>query len=152
MPGEDFYSALVERDDGELERIDISASAWTGPPEGCAGWWRSRVPELEKGKVYWAPPDVLLAFFEHAIAHKQNEIACVTALLLMRKRLVTWKETQATEQGSEMLLVCPRNQTDYRIPECELTPDQIGVIQAELGEKLFTDVAEPEIDTGELAE
>lgn len=140
--GEEFYSVLMERDENDLVRIDIAASAWTGPPEGCLGWWRARVPELQKGRVYWAPPEVLLLFFQHSIDHKQHEIAYVMALLLMRKRILAWTETRDTAEGRELVLSCARNQTEYVVRECELQDSQVAAIQSELSEKLFTDQAD----------
>ena len=84
-PGEEFFSALVEGDDEQLVRVDISAAAWTGPPEDCVGWWRSRVPNLQKGRVYWAPVDVLLAVFQFEIDQKHFETAFVMAYQIVKR-------------------------------------------------------------------
>ena len=61
QPGEEFYSALFECDDGSTERRDFSSDHWDGPTDETIGWWKSRVPELGKGRVYWAPKKVLLS-------------------------------------------------------------------------------------------
>jgi len=143
-PGEDFFSALVEDANEQLVRVDVSSGAWTGPPEGCLGWWQGRVPNLEKGRVYWAPVDVLLACFQHEIEQKHFETAFVMALLLVRKRILQWNETETTPEGSEMVLTCARNKSDYRVRECPLGDEQVAKIQNELSEKLFTDQADQE--------
>lgn len=152
LPGEEFFSVLTEGDDGSLLRNDVSANAWQGPPEGCVGWWRGRVPDLQKGKVYWAPVEVLLAFFQHAIDHQQHETAWLTALLLLRKRILTWNESCETGGVREMILNCPRIQKEYRIRECVLDESQIRTLQAELAEKLFTDQAESAVEAMETGE
>ena len=40
-PGEFYYSVLSESPDG-FSRNDYSAEAWTGPPDGAIGFWRSK--------------------------------------------------------------------------------------------------------------
>lgn len=147
-PGEEFFSALVEGDDEQLVRIDISAAAWTGPPEDCVGWWRSRVPNLQKGRVYWAPVDVLLAVFQFEIDQKHFETAFVMALVLVQKRILQWNDTVPLAEGNEMVLNCARNKSEYRVRECSLGNEQVAAIQNELSEKLFTDQADQETEPG----
>jgi len=54
-PGDCFYSELVETEDGQLERKDYAADQWSGMAENAIGWWKQTVPQLESGKIYWAP-------------------------------------------------------------------------------------------------
>ncbi len=147
--GAEFYSVLVEQDDGSLARQDISAAAWQGPPEDCVGWWRSRLPSLEKGKVYWAPNEVLLSVFQHSLgAPGQSDIAYVMALLLVRKRILQWRETIHREGRAYLRLHDPKQNLDLEVAEAELTPTRTAQIQAELAEKLFTDQQSSEVDPG----
>lgn len=147
--GTEFYSVLIEQEDGSLARQDISAAAWQGPPENCLGWWRSRLPSLEKGRVYWAPNEVLLSFFQHArTTPGQEDVAYVMALLLVRKRILQWKDTIEREGRSLLRLHDARQNLDLEVAELTLTPQRVAEIQAELAEKLFTDQRSGELETG----
>jgi hypothetical protein len=147
--GTDFYSVLLEQDDSSLTRQDISATAWQGPPENCIGWWRSRLPSLEKGRVYWAPNEVLVTVFQHASSTPgQEDIAYVMALLLVRKRILQWKETVQRDGRPWMRLHDARQNTDLEVAEASLTAQRVAEIQAELAEKLFTDERTGELDPG----
>jgi hypothetical protein len=138
--GEAFFSVLLEQGEGELQRNDISTEAWTGPPPGCVGWWRSKVPELEKGRVYWAPNEVLLAFFQHVSEQSEHlDTAYVMSLLLVRKRILQWKETIVRDGHSFLRLLNARNNAEFEIRQLSLTPERIVEIQSDLAEKLFTD-------------
>ncbi|MEZ6096257.1 MAG: hypothetical protein R3C03_18865 [Pirellulaceae bacterium] len=142
-PGDEFFSALVEEPDGTLSRLDFSVEAWTGPGEHCIGWWKSQVPSLDRGKVFWAPNAVLLAVFEHALEKPdQKELAFVMGLVLVRKRALQWRETITRNEQQWMQLLDPKNKKNYEVLECELSPEQITAIQTELAEKLFTDEQE----------
>ena len=146
-PGEAYFTALLEDANGELIRADFSAEAWTGPPEECIGWWRSKIPTLNKGRIYWAPNSVLLAFFEYlATQTDQKELIFVTALLLIRKRIVTWKETIEREGKKYLVIQDVKNKRDFEIEEREVTAQQIEEIQANLAEKLFTDQREADVE------
>lgn len=148
-PGEPFYSALVETANGDLQRQDYLEEVWQGPPDHCVGWWRTRIPTLEKGKIYWAPPAVLLAYFEHVVAQTdQQEMAYITALLLVRKRILQWKETVENDQRKWLIVNDPKRKLDFEVEEKILTDEQIRNVQAILAEKLFTDQRDMELDDG----
>ena len=139
--GESYFSALIESTDG-IQRLDISEKEWSGPPEGCIGWWKSRIPVLEKGKIYWAPNRVLLAFFESIVTRTdQSETAYVMALLLVRKRLLQWKDNINRNDVESMHLRHAGTKKEFEVQTFTLTPAQIQAIQKELAEQLFTDQA-----------
>lgn len=146
--GEEFISALIETDDGGTERLDFSITAWKEPPENCIGWWKSKLPLLEKGKIYWAPREILLNFFEHL--NEQNEQSqdggnqdaaetlYVMSLLLVRKHILKMVET-VEEEGVEFIrLRRSADKSKYKIRAVNLSPERATKIQEELSEKLFT--------------
>lgn len=138
QPGEDFFSALIECDDGSAERRDYSSEHWQGPPEETIGWWKCTVPELGKGRVYWAPKKVLLAYFEHV---QQNsslaDIAFVTGLLLVQRKILILVDEDSDTQN--MVLRNRSEKTTYEIPVVDISPSRLIQIQDELSEKLFMD-------------
>ncbi len=137
-PGDEFYSVLLESDQGGApERRDYGAENWKGPPESCIGWWKCRVPDLGQGRVYWAPKNVLIAYFKHVLDDPSTiDIAFVTALLLSQKRIL-----KVIDNGGDETIVRLRS-TDketYEVPVPEIAPARLVEIQDELSERLFMD-------------
>ena len=135
--GEEFYSALLETNEG-TERNDYSQEHWEGPPENCIGWWKSRMPERGKGKIYWAPRDVLVSYFEHVLGQPNSQdIAFVVALLLIQKKIMA-----EYDDGIDDSVIQLRNnvsKADYKVPVMELEPQRLNEIQKELAQRLFMD-------------
>jgi len=85
-PGEYYYSVVSENDE-EFRRVDISADAWTGPPESCIGHWKNRVPFPEEKKRELAPPEVLIEILRSMQGQPaQAQMRYLLALMLLRKR------------------------------------------------------------------
>lgn len=86
QPGEYYYS-VVSGDEEEFQRVDISAEAWTGPPENCIGHWKNRVPLPEEKKRELAPPEVLIELLRSMGEQpEQLKMRYLLALMLLRKR------------------------------------------------------------------
>lgn len=136
-PGEVFFSALIETEDGGSERRDFCAEHWTEQPEHCIGWWKSKVPDSGKGKIYWAPRKILLSYFQHVLDNPdQADVAFVTGLVLVQKRILTIDEDGDT---SVMQLINRVDKSSHSVPVCDVEGDRLSAIQSELAEKLFTD-------------
>jgi hypothetical protein len=145
QPGENFFSALIELDNGSAERRDFSGDHWDGPTKDCIGWWKSSVPEVNKGRVYWAPKHVLLAYFEHVCKQESaKDLAFVTGLLLVQKKILS------LEHSEDATMMCLRHRTEktvYEIPSVDIAPARLMAIQDELSERLFMDQpANPDSD------
>ena len=138
--GEEYISALLEND-GAMTRNDVAADQWEGPPNNCIGWWKSRVPDLAKGRVYWAPRDVLLAFFQHLVEHGEPDQIYVMAILLIQKKQFKLLDTMESEQGQIMELIDPSSRERYEVSVVEIAESRVNQIQQEFAEKLFTDIA-----------
>jgi hypothetical protein len=137
--GEECYSVLFS-EGGQVVRRDYSAAAWQGPPEDCLGWWKSTVVDPSAGRPQWAPNEVMLDYFERLLADPSAEDArYVLALLLVRRRIARVERTEKDETGREQLVIfCPRNETEYRVPEALPTPERAAAIQEQLSELLQT--------------
>ena len=144
--GEEYISALIESGE-EMLRVDFGADQWNEPPEACIGWWKSRVPDLEKGRVYWAPRNVLLAYFEHLVDQPgTGDTQYVMGLLLVRKRILRLLDSIQDETGEWIVLNDTSQKKNYELAVPDLTADQMSAIQAELEQKLFTDHREMDVD------
>ncbi len=141
-PGETFYSVLVA-EGAEVVRYDYSQEAWDEPPENTVGWWKSQMPEPNAKKVNWAPNDVMLHYFvELENDPTKADVRYVLALLMVRRRIVRLEETETDEAGNEQLvLYCPKNETDYRVAVLDPSPERAAEIQDELSKLLYADAA-----------
>ena len=137
-PGEVFYSTLVSQA-GQVQRLDYCDAAWTGPPEGALGWWKSRMPSPNEHKPHWAPNDVILHYFERLQDDdERQDVRYVLALLMIRRRIVRLQETLTDRGGRETLvLFCGRNESQYRVDVVEPSAQRVSEIQDELAKLLF---------------
>lgn len=136
-PGESYYSALVAHG-AELQRLDYTVDAWQGPPEGAVGWWKSHRSDENTRSPYWAPNDVLLDFFDRLEAQPgSQDMRYVLALLLVRRRVMRFEDSESDEQGREVLVAyCPRREVSYRISAVLPDETRIGQIQDQLAKLL----------------
>lgn len=136
--GEIYWSALVELPDGQTSRLDYSQDTWEGPGDDCIGFWKQQVPDLDTGKVYWAPRGVLLAYFKHQLEKKNEAITFVMSLLLLQKRYLSLKDSIESEDGTVSVLVDRRTSEAFEVPDVDLDDQQIESIQNELAQHLFS--------------
>lgn len=115
-PGEVFFSTLVRGPAG-LERLDCCAEAWTGPPPGALGWWRSTFPAAASAGPTLAPVDVLLDVFEE-LEGRPTEVALryLLALQLVRRRVLrTVEQPAGAPHATELALACRKRDREYRV-------------------------------------
>ena len=141
-PGEVFYSVLIT-EGADVVRYNYSQEAWQGPPEGAIGWWKSTLPEPSSKRVHWAPNDVLLDYFQQLQTQDQQADTCyILTLLLIRRRIFRLEESEVDQAGREQLVVyCPRNEVEYRVPVDSPSPSRIEQIQEELARLLYAEAA-----------
>ena len=137
-PGDTVFSVLVA-EGANVVRKDFGEQAWSGPPDGTIGWWKSQVPDSHSTKMHWAPNDVILHYFEQLEGDTEKaDMRYVLALLMVRRRIVRLEETESDEQGGEVfVLYCPRNEREYRVSVVVPPEPRVGEIQNELAELLF---------------
>ena len=112
--GEIFYSALVRG--AGLDRLDVAAEAWSGPPEGTIAWWRSRYPEAGEAGPALAPVDALLDALEGLEEDGDEPLRYLLALELTRRRVLRIVDDRDAGQDDEELVVtCRRRGRDYRV-------------------------------------
>ena len=147
--GEEFYAALIDID-GDLERRDYAAESWDGAPADCVGWWKSKMPDLDNDRVYWAPNHLLLAYFQHAFnkGPQAEDVAYVMAILLLQKRILQMIENDESTNPPTLIVHHRKTKTDYAIAVPEISSHRMNEIQNELSEHLFTSKA-PNSEEGE---
>ena len=138
--GETCYSVLVQQGSNVVRR-DYAAEAWPGPPEQSLGWWKAVVPEGAAQRVAWAPNDLMLDYFDRLEERPDKaDVRYVLALLLVRRRLLRHDESAtARTDDDQLVLFCPRNEREYRVPAVLPDDERVKEIQQELSSLLFGD-------------
>jgi len=139
VAGDECFSVLVP-EGGAVVRKDYLASAWNGPPENAVGWWKTTIVDAQAGRLFWAPNDVMLHYFERLLEDPAAEDArYVLALLLVRRRVLRVEGHEKDSHGREQLVLhCSRNEAQYRVAELMPTPERASAIQQQLSELLQT--------------
>jgi len=137
-PGQKFVSALMEQDDGQTTRADFCMDDWESQQPECIGFWNQQTADLTTGKIYWAPRDVLISYFEYLLDQKKLETAWVMSLLMIQKKILSMTSTFEEESGSGRVLTDRMSSKVYEVPDVEIAPDKIQQIQTELSENLFS--------------
>jgi hypothetical protein len=110
-----MYSALV-RSAGGLERLDVAADAWQGPPHGTVAWWRSLYPAATEAGPTLAPIDVLLDALDGLEEAGDAPLRYLLALQLVRRRVLRIvDEAGETNAAGELVLACRKRSRDYRV-------------------------------------
>lgn len=118
VPGEEFFSALV-RGLGGLARLDVSADAWDGPPEGTIAWWKSRHLSPGQAGPVLAPVDVLLDALE-ALEDQPDDapLRYLLALQLVRRRVLRLEAPgESSHDDGLRVFSCRRRDREYRVRE-----------------------------------
>lgn len=155
-PGEWYYSVVTEGDEEQsLERIDISAQAWQGPPEGTVGWWKSRMPQAGPRKLKLAPDAVLVDLLKDVIDEEPSlqsdaeattlatdrqpilgdEMRFLLALLLLRRRLVQPISEMNSELPWELEILS--DGTRVTVMPQRFTPEQAKKLDEQITELLY---------------
>jgi hypothetical protein len=147
--GDHFFSALIEVD-GDLERFDYCTESCIESPENCIAWWRTSLPKLGPGKIYWAPRHVLLHYFEYLIERPEMaDVAYVLALLLVQKKMLHLEEAIKSDDPDIILVSNRKEKRQFKIPVTDVSSEQVVEIQTELEQKLFVDRPPEESDLEE---
>jgi hypothetical protein len=133
-PGEVCYSAVVEKGN-EWVRLDFSAGAWDGPPEGALGYWRVTIPAQSETRRRVLNPDALLRRFEQ-LSEDGNpgseKFRYVLALLLVQRRRLRVNQTHSDAEGSILELAGLQGEGPFEVREQQLTETEIDELQQEL--------------------
>lgn len=141
--GETFYSVLV-RAGAEVQRLDYSTEAWSGPPAEAIGWWKSVMDDREAKKPKLAPSEVLLELFRELEGSPERaDLRYVLSLLLVRRRLLRLEDTIRESPDVEtMAMYCPRDEQTYRVKAVVPDERRTAEIQDYLAQLLYVPASE----------
>jgi len=112
--GDVVCSTLVRRN-GTVERVDVAADAWGGPPDEAIAWWRCRYPAPQDAAREPAPADALLDALEALEDSPDEPLRYLLALQLVRRRVLRMAESHDADDPGLLVLSCRRRGRDYRV-------------------------------------
>lgn len=139
VAGEGYCAALVEREDGSLERQDFSVGAWDAgarPVGRVFGSWRGVVPQSDAAPKLKLDDAELLELFEQlaeAIEPRAIGLRYVLALLLVRRRVLRY---EGAEAGRLWVSPCGAGGERARVEVADpgLDEEQLSAVAEQLGE------------------
>lgn len=141
-PGQEYYGALVEIDDG-FERKDFSAEYWDEAKPEVFCFWKSKLADPDEKKELFVSDEMLMAFFERLGNETDQEklnFRFVLALVLMRKRKLKYDASE-TVDGKEvwrLKVVGQKDTVDVINPH--LDDEQVEVLTSQIGQILHADL------------
>lgn len=137
--GEEIFSALY--DEGErFVRRDYGTDCW--PPadlEGVFSFWKTRIPRHDAAVRRFVDDDVILDFFRRLAGHEEarkRDFRYVLALLLMRKKVLKFKEMRRLGEETVMVLHDRVGGCDYEVVDPRLSEEQVERVSEEVGQVL----------------
>ena len=141
-PGEEYYGALVEAEQG-LQRRDFCSEFWERekPPVYC--FWKTKLATPSEKKELFISDDMLVAFFERLANETEPEkvsFRFVLALVLMRKRRLKYDSTR-TDGGQEIWRLKLSGDKDLvDVVNPHLNEEQIEQLTSQIGQILQADL------------
>ncbi len=145
QPGQDFMATVVEQD-GQMVREDYSLPAWEdhkrAAGENALAIWRTRIPEPTEParKKTFIDDELLINFFQRLDGTEdetQQAFRFVVALVLMRKKKLTYDRARSNGDGPEVWRVRIKGWDEtYEMVNPNLDEDRIAEVGEQLGEIL----------------
>jgi len=137
-PGEEYYGALVETEQG-LQRRDFSGAYWERekPPVYC--FWKTRLAAPNEKKQLFVSDEMLMAFFERLAPETEAEkvsFRFVLALVLMRKRRLKYDSTKMDAQREIWCLRVAGDKDVVEVVNPHLAEDQVETLTSQIGQIL----------------
>lgn len=141
-PGEEYYGALVEVEQG-LQRRDFCVEFWEREKPQVYCFWKTKLAPPNEKKELFISDDMLVAFFERLANETEPEkvsFRFVLALVLMRKRRLKYDSTKM-EDGREIWRLRMAGDKDLvEVVNPHLDEDQIEQLTSQIGQILQADL------------
>lgn len=149
--GEEYYAVLFEEGEG-FRREEYSVGAWEGPPAGAYCHFKTRIPLTVKKKRVLVDDDVLVTFFERLKDDTEPvrlQFRFVLALILMRKRILRYEETQRDGDKEYWIMRLGKEGACHSVLNPRLTDAEAERVSRQLGVILHGDMGEFDDDVAE---
>jgi len=137
-PGEEYFGALVETDEG-LVRRDFCADYWEQEKPDVFCYWKTKLPHPDQKKQIFVDDEMLMAFFERLERETEQEkinFRFVLALVLMRKRRLKYDSSKIEEDKEIWRLRIAGEKQFVEVINPHLDDGQIGQLSSQMGKIL----------------
>ena len=141
-PGEEYFGALVEGEEG-LERRDYSVEYWEKEKPEVFCFWKSRLADPDQKKELFVSDEMLMAFFERLANETDPEklnFRFVLALVLMRKRKLKYDATRMDGAREVWSLRVVGEKDPVEVVNPHLDDEQIDLLTSQIGQILQADL------------
>jgi len=144
-PGQEYYAALVETEEG-LQRRDFCIEYWQKEQPNVFCYWKSKLPRPDEKKRIFVDDEMLMAFFERLAGETEQEkinFRFVLTLILMRKKRLKYDSSrrQAScgeiKDDKEVWRLKKVGETEFvEVINPHLDEEQIGQLSSQLSQIL----------------
>lgn len=141
-PGEEYFGALVETEEG-LQRRDFCSDFWHSERPEVFCYWKTRLPSAEQKKHEFIDEDMLMAFFERLAGETDQQkvnFRFVLALVLMRKRRLKYESSLRDGERDVWHLRVTGDKRMVDVTNPNLDDEQIEQLSSQIGQILQTDL------------
>jgi len=137
-PGEEYYAALVQTEQG-FARRDFCAEYWAQHKPEVFCYWKSKLPAPDQKKHLFIDDDMLMAFFERLAGETEQEkvnFRFVLALVLMRRRRLKYDSSKAVGGKDIWRLRKTGTQDFVEVVNPNLDESQVSQLTGQIGQIL----------------
>ena len=135
---ESYWSALYDRQ-SEFARLDFCTGCWKGDTPEMFSFWQTKMPPKEERRKLLVDDDVILDFFrrlEGSTDDLKVNFRYILALVLMRKKVLKFKDVKRGEGGEFLVLEIPKEGVTFEVLNPDLTEEKITQVTDEVGKIL----------------
>jgi len=134
QPEEEYYAALVDKKNC-FERCDYSLDYWQENKPQVFCFWKTRILPLNQKKKIWVDDAILINLFERLAEQQESQkihFRFVLALILMRKRLLKYEDSQKDGEKEIWKMRFSREKEIHQVINPHLEEEQIQQLAQEL--------------------
>jgi hypothetical protein len=137
-PGEEYYAALVETEQG-FARRDFCAEYWNENKPAVFCYWKTKLPRPDQKKQVFVDDDMLMAFFDRLGTETEQEkvnFRFVLMLVLMRRRKLKYDSSKTNDGKDVWRLRITGTQDFVEVNNPNLDESQVAQLTSQIGQIL----------------
>ncbi|MHC4061727.1 MAG: hypothetical protein ACYSUC_06645 [Planctomycetota bacterium] len=137
-PGEEYFAALVETEQG-LQRRDLCADYWQAEKPEVFCYWKTKLPQPGEKKQMFVDDEMLMAFFERLgkeTEQQKIDFRFVLALVLMRKRRLKYDSSRIEADREIWRLRVVGEKETVEVVNPHLDEEQVEQLSSQIGQIL----------------
>jgi hypothetical protein len=137
-PGEEYYAALVETEQG-FARRDFCAEYWVQNKPAVFCYWKTKLPLPDQKKQVFVDDDMLMVFFDRLGTETEQDkvnFRFVLMLVLMRRRKLKYDSSKTNDGKDIWRLRITGSQDFVEVVNPNLDESQVARLTSQIGQIL----------------